>query len=905
MVHATSLPPKDYAVFKQILKLYESKSYKKALKEADKLLAKHNNHGETLSMKGLILNSMNRKKEAYEYVAQGAKNNPKSHVCWHVYGLVYRGDRKYVEAIKCYKKALEIDDMNVQIYRDTSILQMQIRDYEGYVQTRQSLVAITGLRSSWVGVIVGQHLTKSYEAAISGIDNLLKNEIDANQAYERSELVLYQVGICMEAEKYEKALEILDKNMTDGVITDRLSAYHMKAKVLVSLGRKEEATDMYHKLVALNPENITYYNELEECLPVDCDLLQHYEALKGKYPRAHLPRSKLLINSQASVFENHMSNTLLKGFDKGLPTLFASVNHLYNDSKKVDVIENMVLGFLSCYNSTLKMDTTRENNDLPTVKLWMEYFLALHYDFLGHYEKALKYVDFILSHSPAHLDAYLLKARVYKHSGDIQKAADYMDQARELDLADRYLNTKCVRYLLKANRMKKAEEVVALFASNDINEPQNKQQDNTSTAPAEAVKNINLTEMQCMWYHQHIGDMYANQLHYGPALKQFNLVSKHFDDFCDDQLDFHSYCLRKLTLRAYVDTLRTQDSWKKHQFFERAATSAIKLYLSMYDNPKLVQENIKVLRKLGDAPMSSLESKCTGNNNSGGCLNDQVDESKMTPSELKKYKSKLRREVARKAAEAGGVSIDKKDTKGDKKNQNNNNSKDEGGETSSKVDNDPHGLKYIEDIDQKKAFLDECARFLTPLTSFSGNKLESQLLAIQVYTRQFKFLPALKALKLARKIDENDSRLFYSTVFLLMGYLKPSNTMNPALRSIFNMDLIKSKILPEDTSIDIPAVKDMVMKSDVNKFSDKSKIVAKMNLIQAKLLFIQDVDHDVSRDALVNGLFSLTPTGATQNWKDFASVLELLKRESSKHQDEIDAYKNVCKKTFPLCTVFH
>ncbi len=61
MVYATSLPPKDYAAFKQVLVLYESKSYKKALKEADKLLSKHPRHGETISMKGLILNSINQK----------------------------------------------------------------------------------------------------------------------------------------------------------------------------------------------------------------------------------------------------------------------------------------------------------------------------------------------------------------------------------------------------------------------------------------------------------------------------------------------------------------------------------------------------------------------------------------------------------------------------------------------------------------------------------------------------------------------------------------------------------------------------------------------------------------------------------------------------------------------------
>lgn len=45
---------------------------------------------ETLAMKGLTLNCLGRKEEAYEYVRRGLKNDIKSHVCWHVYGLLQR-----------------------------------------------------------------------------------------------------------------------------------------------------------------------------------------------------------------------------------------------------------------------------------------------------------------------------------------------------------------------------------------------------------------------------------------------------------------------------------------------------------------------------------------------------------------------------------------------------------------------------------------------------------------------------------------------------------------------------------------------------------------------------------------------------------------------------------------------
>ena len=85
------------------------------------MLKKFADHGETLAMKGLILNCQERKAEAYELVRLGVKKDIKSHVCWHVYGLLYRSDREYLQAIKCYRSALRHDPDNNQILRDLSL----------------------------------------------------------------------------------------------------------------------------------------------------------------------------------------------------------------------------------------------------------------------------------------------------------------------------------------------------------------------------------------------------------------------------------------------------------------------------------------------------------------------------------------------------------------------------------------------------------------------------------------------------------------------------------------------------------------------------------------------------------------------------------------------------------------
>ncbi|KAH9294348.1 hypothetical protein KI387_040450, partial [Taxus chinensis] len=117
----------------------------------------------TMAMKGLILNCMDRKTEAYELVRQGLKNDLKSHVCWHVYGLLYRSDREYKEAIKCYRNALKIDSENIEILRDLSLLQAQMRDLSGFVETRQKLLTLKpNQRMNWIGFTVAHHLNSKY-----------------------------------------------------------------------------------------------------------------------------------------------------------------------------------------------------------------------------------------------------------------------------------------------------------------------------------------------------------------------------------------------------------------------------------------------------------------------------------------------------------------------------------------------------------------------------------------------------------------------------------------------------------------------------------------------------------------------------------------------------------------------
>lgn len=184
------------------------KQYKNGLKLAKQILSnpKFTEHGETLAMKGLTLNCLGRKDEAYDHVRRGLRNDLGSHVCWHVYGLLQRSDKKYDEAIKCYRNALKCEKDNIQILRDLSLLQIQMRDLEGYrvclvffsifiikkyceclielfalQETRHQLFKLRpSQHASWIGFAMSYHLLGDFATANSVLDTFRQSQVNVS-----------------------------------------------------------------------------------------------------------------------------------------------------------------------------------------------------------------------------------------------------------------------------------------------------------------------------------------------------------------------------------------------------------------------------------------------------------------------------------------------------------------------------------------------------------------------------------------------------------------------------------------------------------------------------------------------------------------------------------------------------
>uniref|UniRef100_A0A669CKS4 N-alpha-acetyltransferase 15, NatA auxiliary subunit a n=1 Tax=Oreochromis niloticus TaxID=8128 RepID=A0A669CKS4_ORENI len=712
---------------------YEHKQYRNGLKFCKQILSnpKFSEHGETLAMKGLTLNCLGKKEEAYELVRRGLRNDLKSHVCWHVYGLLQRSDKKYDEAIKCYRNALKWDKDNLQILRDLSLLQIQMRDLEGYRETRYQLLQLRpAQRASWIGYAVAYHLLEDFEMAAKIVEEFRKTQQTSPDKvdYEYSELLLYQNQVLREAGLHKEALDHL--NNYEKQICDKLAVEESRGELLLKLEKPQEASEVYRRLQERNPENWAYYQGLEKALkPGSLEARQKiYEASCIKFPKGLVPRRLPLNFLTGEKFRQSLDSYLRINFSKGCPPVFTTLKSLYNDKEKVTVIEELVVGYETCLKSCRMFSENDDGKEEPpTTLLWVQYFLAQHFDFVGQPRLALEFINAAIDSTPTLIELFLIKAKIYKHAGNIKEAARWMDEAQALDTADRFINSKCAKYMLKAGLIKEAEEMCSKFT-----------REGTS-----AVDNLN--EMQCMWFQTECALAYKAMNKYGEALKKCHEIERHFVEITDDQFDFHTYCMRKMTLRSYVDLLKLEDVLRQHPFYYKAARTAIQIYLTLHDKP----------------------------------LTDDNKEKNLTDKELKKLRNKQRR--AQKKAQ---LEEEKKNAEKEKQLKNQKKKKED--------DDEEIGGPREELIPDKLAKpenpLDEAVKFLIPLKNLVRKKVETHLLAFEIYFRKEKYLLMLQSIKRAVNIEPSNPWLHQCLVRFFKG-VSESTDLAEAVRTVLTHEI--------------------------------------------------------------------------------------------------------------------
>jgi peptide alpha-N-acetyltransferase len=179
--------------------------------------------------------------------------------------------------------------------------------------------------------------------------------------------------------------------------------------------------------------------------------------LSTQLPQASAPQRLALTVAVESDFRELVKPYLLSGLTKGIPSLFSDIKTLYRDDEKRQAVEEIV------ETARAEFAAAQSISADPTTYLWTLYFLAQHYSYLSRPRQALQIVDLALSHTPTLPELLTCKARILKRAGDLLGGARWVNEARLLDGQDRFLNTKCAKYLLRAGLVEEASMILGLF----------------------------------------------------------------------------------------------------------------------------------------------------------------------------------------------------------------------------------------------------------------------------------------------------------------------------------------------------------------------------------------------------------------------------------------------------------
>ncbi|THH15248.1 hypothetical protein EW146_g5195 [Bondarzewia mesenterica] len=818
-----ALASKEASLFRELLNLYETRQLKKGQKAADQILKKFPEHGETLCMKGLILTHMGKREEGLELVRKGVRSDLTSHIVWHVFGLIQKGEKNYEEALKSYTQALRFDKENMNILRDAAHLQTQLRLFDALVETRHLLLKLRpNLRQNWIALAVAYHLNGNLvetKKVLEMYERTLKNVPDYD--FEHSEILLYHVRVLEQLGKWSDALSLLDVSAKSRAIIDRVAIMETRARLLSKLDSEEDAEQAWRNVIQHNPENHGYYRGLLSSKHIELDdltdvgraqALQVLQDFSASIPRADAPKRLALTVASAEYpigdkFKELVKTYILRGLKKGIPSLFADIKKLYQDPQKGQIIEEVSEGFRELQEGGGSVDDSPSSStapaDLeePTTYLWTLYFLAQHHSFLGRNSRALELLAVALKHTPTLPELHAFKGRVLKRLGDPFGASKCLDDARFLDGQDRFLNTKSAKYRLRAGLVDEASEVLGLFTKKDAQSP-----------------GADLEDMQSLLYLTEEGSAHyrSGKLHL--ALKRYHAVQKVFDEIEDDQFDFHGYSIRKFTINIYLDLISWEDRLRTHPKYISSALSASQIYVKVHDDP-------------------SIAKNCT----SSGTLTEVEKKAKK---KAKKAAQKIH--DTQKAASLAN--------------------EDKGLDVVPAKDDDPDGSKLLTGSDP----LERAWKLLSPMITVAQGNIDVWIAVYDVAVRRGKYLQAVRALNFVKSLDAENSELHVRLLHFRRTYSSLSTPLPAAVDSLISNAL--SSLLPVETSSE----------AFNTAYLQRHPTDAQAVLASAKALRLLDSP----RDEVENVVFSVLNPDVNLNIRTALQALDFLRDMLSPRVDE-------------------
>lgn len=181
---------------------------------------------------------------------------------------------------------------------------------------------------------------------------------------------------------------------------------------------------MAASLVETNPDRLEYIksyaitqnvNIISPKNPLEKEkALQFLADLAKKYPRSHILKRTPLQITEGDAFKDRVDEYLKPMLRKGVPSLFVALKSIFTPAK-LAIIESLSESYLDNLRNSSSFSTDGQKEP-PSTLTWTLLFAAQLYDYKLQSTKAIALIDELLEHTPTLVEAYMIKARIYKVS---------------------------------------------------------------------------------------------------------------------------------------------------------------------------------------------------------------------------------------------------------------------------------------------------------------------------------------------------------------------------------------------------------------------------------------------------------------------------------------------------------
>ena len=103
---------------------------------------------------------------------------------------------------------------------------------------------------------------------------------------------------------------------------------------------------------------------------------------------------------------------------KGVPSLINDMKKLYKDEGKSKILGEMLQKMCESMEKSRVLDSKDEEEQDPTVLLWLYYFNSQHQYLMGNVDEAFSYINKAIEHTPTVVELYTHKAKIMQFAGN-------------------------------------------------------------------------------------------------------------------------------------------------------------------------------------------------------------------------------------------------------------------------------------------------------------------------------------------------------------------------------------------------------------------------------------------------------------------------------------------------------